>query len=220
MAIPESRSTRQPLDRERIVAAAIELADEDGLESLSMRRLAKALGFEVMSLYNHISGKDDLIEAMVDAACAGVDPPVQPDWRADLRVTAIDLHRALRAHRWVTHHWPWAFPGRHRWRLAERLLAALHGSGLSADMADLGFHVIVNHVVGFSHLASGYAKAPPEDEGRARFTREIDIDAHPALARHSDYHAGPRDTARPDEFEFVLDLILDQLSRQVTAPLH
>ncbi|MDO5503967.1 MAG: TetR/AcrR family transcriptional regulator C-terminal domain-containing protein [Actinomycetia bacterium] len=217
MASPRAQRTRTPLDRDRIVAAAIEFADTEGLEALSMRRLAKALGFEVMSLYNHVANKDDLIEAMVDAACAEVNPPIQDDWRADLRVTAIDLHKALREHRWATHHWPWAFPGPHRWRLAERLLTSLHGSGLSPDLADLGFHTIVNHVVGFSHLASGYAKAPPEDEGRARFAREVDIAAHPGLARHGDYHAGPRGAARPDEFEFVLDLILDQLDHEAPA---
>lgn len=177
-----------------------------------MRRVAKSLGFEVMSLYNHVTNKDDLIEAMVDAAVAQVDPPPQDEWRAEIRAIAVDLHAALRRHRWATHHWPWAFPGPHRWRLAERLLAALHDSGLSPDLADLGFHVVVNHVVGFSHLASGYASGPAPEDGMARFAREVDTDALPAVLRHGEYHRGPRDAARVDEFEFVLDLILDQLA--------
>lgn len=191
-----------------MVAAAISIADAESLDAISMRRVANSLGFEVMSLYNHVANKDDLVEAMVDAALADVDPPVEDDWREDVRAVALALRAALVRHRWVTQLWPLAFPGEHRWRLAERLLSRLLSAGLSDQAADLGFHIVVNHIVGFSHLQSGYAQAAGEAEGRDRFNREVDLEAFPALIRHQEFHLGERAANRPDEFTFVLDLIL------------
>ncbi len=91
-------SDRPRLTRERIVGAAIELADAEGIGKLSMRRLAAALGFEVMSLYNHVASKDDLVEAMVDEVLGEVpDPPADADWRTGVRHLATATHDALLA---------------------------------------------------------------------------------------------------------------------------
>lgn len=204
--------TRGTLNRERVIHGAITLADEKGLEAVTMRAVATKLGFKVMALYNHVSSKDELLEAMVDAALADVSPAPGADWRADIVNVAVALNETLREHRWVTHLWPLVFPGPHRWRLAERLLNSFAAAALPDDRADLGFHLVVNHVVGFSHLQSGYATAAAtEAEGRARFERDVLGQDYSNMYAHARFHASDVQADRPDEFHYVLDLILDSL---------
>ena len=201
------------MNRERIVAAAVDIADAEGLEAISMRRVADALGFGVMSLYNHVASKDDLLEEMVDAALAAVDPPVEASWRDDVTAVAVATKEALTAHGWATLLWPLTFPGPERWRLAERLLRALQGGGLPDAATDLGFHLVVNHMVGHSHLASGYAASRiSESVGRERFLREVTAERFPAMDAHARFHGTEAAGRRPDEFRYVLDLILDGIA--------
>ena len=92
---------RVPLTRERILQAALELADANGIESLSMRKLGQKLGFEAMSLYNHVANKDDLLEGMLDVVLAETEPPTTPgEWDDAIRKSAISVHDALRRHPW------------------------------------------------------------------------------------------------------------------------
>lgn len=195
-----------------MIAGALALADEQGLEAITMRAVAARLGYKVMSLYNHVTNKDDLLEAMVDAALADVGPPAGENWREDVVNVAVALNETLREHRWMTHLWPLVFPGPNRWRLAERLLAAFAAGNLPEERADLGFHLVVNHVVGFSHLQGGYATAAAsESAGRARFEREVLAEQYPHMDGHARFHANDSRVKRPDEFRYVLDLILDSL---------
>ena len=90
---------RAPLSRDRVVAAAIRLADKGGLESLSMRRLAQALRVEAMSLYNHVTSRDDLLDGMVDAVVGHVEAPAAGvPWREAMRRRAMSAHAVLRQH--------------------------------------------------------------------------------------------------------------------------
>src|SRR6266702_7597139 len=92
---------RLPLTRDRILHAALELADGGGIESLTMRKLGEALGFEAMSLYNHVANKDDLLDGMLDVVLAESEPPSPVgDWDAAIRESAISVHAALRRHPW------------------------------------------------------------------------------------------------------------------------
>src|SRR5256885_6051204 len=87
---------RVPLSRERVLRAAITLADEGGIEALSMRKLAKELGVEAMSLYNHVANKDDVLDGMLDSAFGEiVAPPGAGDWKGDIREIAISAHETL-----------------------------------------------------------------------------------------------------------------------------
>src|SRR4029077_19067970 len=95
-----SAQPRLPLSRERILTAAIELADQGGIESLTMRKLAQALGVEAMSLYNHVASKGDLVDAMVDRIVSEVDLPADADWETALRTFAIAVHTTLLRHPW------------------------------------------------------------------------------------------------------------------------
>src|SRR5215208_3996419 len=92
---------RVPLSRERIPAAALDLADENGIESLTMRKLGQTLGFEAMSLYNHVANKDDLLDGILDLVLAEAEPPSPGEpWDAAVRRTAVSVHEALRRHPW------------------------------------------------------------------------------------------------------------------------
>jgi AcrR family transcriptional regulator len=100
----EQTAGPQPLSRESIVAAAIAIADSDGLEAVSIRRLATKLGARPMSLYSHIERKGDLIDLMVDEVMGGAilpEPPPSGDWRDDLRRIAQRTREIIRAHPWV-----------------------------------------------------------------------------------------------------------------------
>src|SRR5690349_20551732 len=93
---------RLPLSRDRILQAALELADESGIESLSMRKLGQRLGFEAMSLYNHVANKDDVLDGLLDLVLAETEPPSpEEDWDAAVRSSAVSVHDALKRHRWA-----------------------------------------------------------------------------------------------------------------------
>src|SRR4051794_15946873 len=94
--------TRIPLSRERILATALELADEAGAESLTMRRLGDELGYEAMSLYRHVANKGDLLDGMLDLVLEEWQPPDTRDgWAEAIRASALSVHDALRRHRWA-----------------------------------------------------------------------------------------------------------------------
>src|SRR5438046_9742917 len=94
-------TSRAPLSRDRILQAALELVDEGGIEALSMRKLGQKLGFEAMSLYNHVANKDDLIDGILDLVLAeGELPSPDGEWDAAVRESAISVHAALQPHPW------------------------------------------------------------------------------------------------------------------------
>src|SRR5512133_936611 len=98
----DSRSEiRAPLSRDRVLQAAIGLADEGGIESLTMRKLARELGVEAMSLYNHVANKGDLVDGIVDLVVGEIDLPATANWEAAIRECAISAHDAFLRHPWA-----------------------------------------------------------------------------------------------------------------------
>src|SRR5260370_42298929 len=84
------------LNRERVLRAAVALADDSGIGSLSMRRLGDALGVEAMSLYNHVASKGDLLDGMVDFVFSEIDlPAARAAWKTAIRQRAIPARQAL-----------------------------------------------------------------------------------------------------------------------------
>src|SRR5689334_12975423 len=97
-----TKRRRTPLSRDRVLHTALALADEIGVESLSMRRLAKELGVEAMSLYNHVRDKEDLLSGLVDLVFAEIEPPtLENGWREAMRGRANATRQALRRHPWA-----------------------------------------------------------------------------------------------------------------------
>lgn len=214
----ESSEHRTPLNQSRIYRAGMDLADQQGIAQLSMRKLAHQLGFKVMSLYNHVASKEELLEGMADLVAAEIDdPPDGVGWKAGLRGLAISAHRALLRHPWAGELWITVFAGPERFRWSENVLQLLAGAGFSDELGDLGYHALLLHVNGFTQQQIGYSSFDEAAMAAAaeRFEREVTPDRFPLMADHIEYHrrADARPGSRPDEFEFVLDLILDGLEK-------
>lgn len=215
-AIANPRS-REPLSKDRIVAAAIAHADEHGLDELSMRKLAGVLGVGAMSLYNHVANKDELLTAMIEVVIAKMDPPLEAaagcdaaTWRATMRAAAISSHDAYLEHPWAVATAMTARPGPVRLRHVESTLAAFANSGLAPDPAHHAYHAYEVHISGFtlSQLAFRYDAAELKAAARG-FLKTVDHDEFPNLVAHVHQHLEDRDS----DFEFGLDLLLDGFGR-------
>src|SRR3990172_12655446 len=100
--IPPAERRRHPLTRERVLRAAIALADGGGIESITMRRLGEELGVEAMSLYNHVTNKDDVLDGIVDAVLGEFDlPSATADWKSVVRAGAMSANQVLLRHPWA-----------------------------------------------------------------------------------------------------------------------
>ena len=207
--------TRKPLTRERVLEAAIRLADESGIESLSMRKLGQELGVEAMSLYNHVKNKDEVLDGIVEAVVREVElPSGETDWKTALRRHAISSHDALMRHSWAAGLWWRRAEGPDRMRGAEFMLRTLRKAGFSEDLTYHGYHVLVGHILGFTLQAQSFPIESREELQKlaAEFLQDFPADEYPYLAEHIRQHVDPEDS---DEgaFEFGLDLILDGLER-------
>jgi AcrR family transcriptional regulator len=216
-----SAETRIPLSRDRVLRTAVSLADERGIESLTMRRLGQALGVEAMSLYNHVTNKDDILAGIVDLVLSEIElSPALDDWEASLRRTAISAHEALLRHRWacsliLSPAAPGLVPARLRYM--ESLLSRLRDAGFSPELTYHAYHALDSHILGFTLWQLGHS-IPTEHPADfiAAFLREFPAEEYPFLAEHIRQHlAEPgRDDQGEGEFEFGLDLILDGLKRR------
>ena len=202
---------RSTLTRERVLRAAIELADEHGLDALSMRRLGQALGVEAMSLYTHVSGKDDLIDGMVDVVAGEFAlPAAAGEWTRAMRDAALSQHEVLVRHPWACAELTTRTIGRSRLRHADATIAVLDRSGLSAQQAHSATHAIDGLIYGYTLQELSYPSRDFGAEVRAIHAHERDaeyphLSAMLAAVRHDDQA----------EFEFALDLLLDGLARAV-----
>jgi AcrR family transcriptional regulator len=202
---------RAPLQRDGIVTAAVQLADVDGVDALSMRKLARSLGFEVMSLYNHVANKDELLSLMVDAVAGEIDdaPSDQPPLAA-VRAVTISTHDVLVLHPWVPSLWLRYLPGPARTRQMDDLLRLFDESGLSPDLAHHGFHAVTNHVLGYTLQQLGMYLGDDPEARAIEYVSGISEADHPHMVAHVRQHLAG-DTS--SSFELVLDLILDGLVR-------
>ncbi len=205
-------TARPPLSTATIVAAGFLLADEQGVGALSMRNLARTLGYEVMSLYNHVRNKDDLLTLMVDAVAAEIDAPradVAP--LAAVRAMAVSTHTTLVRHPWAASLWLRQTPGPSRTQQMEDLLRLMYASGLSHELAHHGFHAVNNHVLGYTLQQLGMALDTEDLHGKARaFMSGLSPDTYPYMVAHIQEHLEGQTAS---SFELVLDLILDGLVR-------
>lgn len=206
------------MSRDRILDAAVRLADRDGIESLSMRKLAQQLGVDPMSLYNHVRDKEDLLDGIVDVVVSEIEPAAAgPDWRSSLRGTILAARRTMLRHPWVARvieSRPDPSPS--TLRHMERVLDIIRGAGFSLDLAHHALHVLGSRVLGFSQdLFDDSDDARPDPEAAAMLARQLAV-SHPRLGELAAAvtHEGGLGGCDDDvEFEFGLDLILDGLDR-------
>jgi len=206
---------RKPLSRERIVAAALEVVDEQGIEALSMRKLGQTLGYEAMSLYNHVANKDDLLDGILDLVLAEMEPPDPAGGLPAIRASALSAHEALRRHAWAAN--MLMSPGRirpARIQYMEALLATLRAAGLPAETTYHAYHVLDAHIIGFSLWASTHGKMPEHiEDARAWFEEMIPVATLPYLHEHGLQHLDEGPHHDVSAFEFALDLLLGGFDR-------
>ena len=139
------------MSRERVLRAAIDFADANGIDSLSMRKLARELGVEAMTLYYYVANKQDLLEGMADIVAAEIELPAEDlDWRSAIRSRATSAHAVLVRHHWVSPLWMRVMIGPARMRYMDSALGVYRRAGLTPASTELAFHAVENHVVGYA----------------------------------------------------------------------
>ena len=211
------RAPRIPLTRERVLHAAVALADASGSETLSMRKLGEALGVEAMSLYNHVANKEDLLDGMIDVVFAEIDLPTGwADWRAGMRQRAISARRVLSRHGWAIGLMESrSSPGRATLRHHDAVIGCLRDAGFSIELAAHAFSVLDSYIYGFALQERSLPFPTPEQTaGLAQdILASFPADRYPHLAELTARHVLQPGYDYGDEFEFGLDLILDGLER-------
>jgi AcrR family transcriptional regulator len=210
-------SGRGRLSRERVLAAAVVLADSGGLESLTMRRLGEELGVEAMSLYKHVANKDDLLDGMVDLVFAEIDLPRDGTrWRTAMRERAISARAALKRHPWATALMQSrTAPGQATLRHHDTVIGALRRAGFPVALTAHAFSAIDAYVYGFALQERSLpfeTVEQAEEVGRQMFAR-MPPGAFPHLVELTVEHILQPGYDYGDEFEYGLDLVLDGLDR-------
>lgn len=218
---------RMPLNAERVVAAAMALADAEGLSALTMRRLAASLGVEPMSLYHHVPGKDRLLDGLTEALLAELSAAVaaqvraDDDWRTALRARCLTAREVMVRHRWA----PGLLGSRSTipaglYPYYEAVLATMIRGGLSYHLAHRAIHALGTMVLGFTQeLFSPDTDGGTLDEeaAEAEFAAMADALPHLTAMIASEVHDNVEDPLgwcdSQNEFEFTLDLLLDGLAR-------
>jgi AcrR family transcriptional regulator len=214
---------RKPVTRDRAVSVAIGLADGGGIEALSMRKLARELDVEAMSLYYHVKSKDDLVDAMVDFVFSEISLPESGDeWKKAMREHAESTRSALTRH-------PWAIslidsrttPGAETLRHLDAMIGCLLHAGFSMAMAGHAMSVVDSYIRGF---ALQETSLPLSDSGSIGEATESIMEqqhmmsqAFPNLAAMAVELILQPGYAYGDEFAFGLGLILDGLESRTTS---
>jgi len=218
MAAASKRKQRGPLTRERVLKAAVSLVDKGGAEALTMRALGQKLGVEAMSLYNHVAGKEDILDGIVDLAVGEIDLPAPREhWKKAMRRRAISAREMFRRH-------PWAIglmesrrnPGPASMRYYDAVIGSLREGGCSIAMAAHAFSLLDSYIYGF---ALQEAKLPFEGEADLaelgqEILRRLPASQFPHFTEMITGHALKPGYSYAAEFEFGLDLILDALERR------
>lgn len=214
-AAPPGR--RERLNRDRVLQAAVSLADEGGVDALSMRKLAEQLGVVPMALYKHVTDKDELLDGMVDLVFAEVEVPSGVGWRTAMRARAISMREALRRHPWAVGRMESGTPGPANLRHHNAVLACLRSeAGFPFRMAVHAYSLLDSYSYGFALQEKNLAGDIPAE---ARRRRDTVTAADPDLAAEHPYlmelveELGRSGYDYGQEYEFGLDVVLDGIER-------
>jgi AcrR family transcriptional regulator len=208
---------REPLTRERVLGAAIGLADAHGLGALTMRRLAGSLGVEAMSLYHHVANKDAILAGIGELVVDEMELPRPGEpWREEIRRAARSAFGVLARHPWAAGLLlSGAGGGDARFRWMDAVLGTFRRDGFSAGLTDRAYHAVDSHIMGFALWLAGMNLGSDEEVAAlaGRFLETLPRDRLPYLVEHVEQHMRPRDPADEGEFAWTLDLLLDGLER-------
>ena len=203
-----------PLSRDRVLQAAVALADSGGVEALSMRKLAQELGVVPMALYKHVANKDELLDGVLDMVVAEIDPPAgAAGWKAAVRQRILSARRVLLRHPWAAQ----VIESRRAPTPAvlaylDSMIGLFRAGGLPVDLTHHVMHTMGSRILGFSQELfddnAGGQPPPPELIRALPHVAEL-----AAAAAHTDGVVG---SGCDDqfEFEFALDLLLDGIERR------
>ncbi len=211
-----------PLRRDRVLEAAVALADREGIGSVSMRRLGQELGVDPMSIYNHVRDKDDLLDGMVDVVVGEIGPLPSPGrgWKAATRATILSARATMLRH-------PWAAriiesrsaPSPSTLRYMDELVGMLRTGGFSLDLTHHALHVLGSRIFGFNQDLFDDSDAGADPAATAAITAAIAEQMAASFPNVAELaaavsHDGGLGACDDDvEFAFGLDLILDGLER-------
>jgi AcrR family transcriptional regulator len=209
-----SGGRRARLSRERVLLAALDVADERGIESLTMREVGERLGAEAMSLYRHVRNKEDILDGIVDLVFAEIElPPSEVDWKTAMRRRAISARQVLARHPWATALMESRTrPGPANMRHHDAVLGSLRAAGFSSLTATRAFNIVNSYVYGFALQEASLPVATPDQlqEVAAGIISRMPADEYPNLRLVGiELMAAGFDYGQ--EFEAGLDLILDGL---------
>jgi AcrR family transcriptional regulator len=229
-------ASRQPLSRERVLTAAMNVADVEGISAVTMRRVAAGLGVEAMSLYRHVPGKEQLLDGLVERVVAEVDAAIGDrlpgeDWRVALRRRCLTARQVMVRHRWA----PDLIGSRSAippdlYLYFEAVLATLIDGGFSYHLAHQAIHALGSMVLGFTQElfspAAGGDNSDQDNSGQDNAEAELaamaDVVPHIAAMVAAELHDNQDDPLgwcdSQAEFEFTLDLLLDGLARHLDSP--
>jgi AcrR family transcriptional regulator len=221
MPARRTRHTRPALTKERVQLAAVKLADREGIEALSMRKLGQDVGVEAMSLYNHVRNKDDILNGMVDVVFSEIDlPSIDAHWSEAMRQRAISARRALLRH-------PWAIglmesrvkPGPATLRHHDSVLRSLRTAGFSTEMAAHAYSVLDSYIYGFTlnELSLPFDDSAQVEKVAGNILQANPVGEYPYLAEMAMEVAMKPGYNYGNEFEFGLNLILDGLKRTIRS---
>jgi AcrR family transcriptional regulator len=216
---------REPLSRDRVLAAAMAVADAEGLAAVTMRRVAADLGVEAMSLYHHVPSKEALLDGLVEAlvaemVAAAPARSAATDWRTALRERFLSSRSVVLRHRWA----PGLIGSRTQVPSVviaefETVLAIMVEGGLSYHLAHRGLHALGSMILGFTQelFAVPAGDADPGADVEAELAAMAEVFPHLTAMVASEVHDNDEDPLgwcdSDAEFEFTLDLILDGLAR-------
>jgi AcrR family transcriptional regulator len=214
---------REPLTRDRVLEAAVELADRGGIDALSMRKLGQELGVDAMAIYRHVHDKDDLLDGIVEVVVGEIDrPPPGGPWKTLLRQHVMAARGVMLRHPWaprVLEERGTAGPA----ALAHinAVLATLLAGGFTMELAHHALHSLSSRIFGFHQDLfddSGRGPTDPEAEARVVATLAVSYPSLAELAKAASHEGGLGACDDDVEFAFGLDLILDGLERRRAMP--
>ncbi|GAB3488683.1 TetR/AcrR family transcriptional regulator [Amycolatopsis cihanbeyliensis] len=212
-----SRRSHAPLSKERVFEAAVRVADEWGVGSVTMRKVAEQLGVEAMSLYHHVANKDEILDGIVDLIFGQIElPGHQAGWKVAVRRRAISARTVLSRHTWALGLLESRRdPGPATLRHHDRVIGCLRDAGFSIAMAAHAVSAIDSYIYGFVLQESSLPFDTPEEieEIAGTITSRMPPDTYPHLTEMITDHALRPGYTYTDEFAFGLDLIIDGLER-------
>jgi AcrR family transcriptional regulator len=198
-----------------VLQAAIALADEGGIEAVSMRRLARELGVEAMSLYNHVANKNEILDGIVDVVVSEIELPSDgTDWKSAMRRSAISERDVLLRHRWASSlRMSRREGGPAQLQRSDWTLRTLREAGFEQELIYHAFHFLEAYIVGATVQQLNFPYSGDELAGMAAtFLQQLPADEYPDLVEHIRQHLEPH-PGDEGGFELGLDLILDGLER-------